>query len=310
MFEQRKEGIYFEPGDFYLDPWRPVERAVISHAHADHAIPGNQNVWSTGPTQGIMKIRYKDRLKSNFNIYPYRKSFQINGVQVTLMPAGHMIGSAQIIIDFGGKRYCYTGDFKLRPDKSCEGFEVVPCDVLITETTFAKPDYLHPEEETEFLKLKEYENLNLVIGAYNLGKAQSLTLLLNKYFPDRRIMVHSEAAAFHRFYEQEGYSLGPWQHYNYQLFRRTTGNILIAPPRVMSTYFKDTGVVTAFATGWKQSPHRSHFNFHLSDHADWNEILTLIDECKAKEIITVHGDGSLLQSHFKESDYVFTLFAE
>ena len=309
-FQQRKEGLYFEPGDFYLDPWRPVEKSVISHAHADHAIAANKEVWCTGPTRGIMKVRYKDRLKSSFNIVGYREIFEINGVKVQLFPAGHILGSSQVVIDHEGVRYCYTGDFKLRPDASCEPFEIVPCDVLITETTFAQPGYEHPPEEEEMNKLKAYEKTNLVIGAYNLGKAQSLTLLLNKYFPNRRIMVHPEATIFHRLYEQEGIVLGPWQHYNYQLFRRTTGNILIAPPRAMSTYFRDVGVVTAFATGWKQSPHRSHFNFHMSDHADWNEILTLVEKTGAKKIITVHGDGTTLMNHLNKDVYEMKMFLE
>lgn len=310
MLERRKEGLYFPPGDFYLDPYRNVARAVISHAHADHAIAGNEEVWCTVPTWGMMKLRYKDRLKSKYNKVEFRESFEINGVKVKLFPAGHMLGSAQILIEYNGVRYCYTGDYKMRADASCEAFEVVPCNVLITETTFANPDYAHPAEETEMTKLQPYEKSNVVIGAYNLGKAQRLTLLLNQYFPNRRIMVHPEAAVYHRFYEQQGVSLGAWQHYNYQLFRRTTGNILIAPPRAMSTYLREAGVVTAFATGWKQSPFKAHFNFHLSDHADWQEILNLVEQCGAKKILTVHGDGTALLSHLKHGDYQLQLFDE
>jgi putative mRNA 3-end processing factor len=115
-----------------------------------------------------------------------------------------MLGSAQVIIDYDGVRYCYTGDFKLRPDPSCEPFEVVPCDVLITETTFAHPDYSHPTEENEFLKLAAYSHSNIIIGAYNLGKAQRITYLANKLLPGRRIMVHPEAAVFHQVYKQQG----------------------------------------------------------------------------------------------------------
>ncbi len=112
-------------------------------------------------------------------------------------------------------------------------------------------------------------------------------------------MVHPEAAVFLRIYEQAGISLGEWQHYNYRLFNRTRGNILIAPPRAMSTYLNHVSVVTVFATGWKKSPFRSHFNFHLSDHADWSEILQLIEKTGATQIMTVHGDGSSLINHLK-----------
>ncbi len=296
---RRPEGLYFEPGDFYLDPQRSVPRAVISHGHADHAIPSNGEVWCTKPTESFMKLRYKDRLKSLFHVTNYREPFQIGGVTITFYPAGHILGSAQIIIDYEGVRYCYTGDFKLRADTSCEPFEVVPCDVLITETTFAHPEYSHPPEEEEFMKLAAYSHLNVVIGAYNLGKAQRVTHLAGKLLEGRRVMVHPEAAVFHRIYEQAGITLGPWQHYNYRLFNRSRGNILIAPPRALSTYLNHVSVVTVFATGWKKSPFRSHFNFHLSDHADWSEILELIEKTGAKRILTVHGDGTTLIDHLK-----------
>ena len=293
----RPEGLYFIPGDFYIDPARAVPRALISHGHADHAIPSNNEVWCTKPTESFMKLRYKDRLRSNFHITDYKQCFTIGPVTIQFYPAGHILGSAQIIIDYEGIRYCYTGDFKLRPDSSCEPFEIVPCDVLITETTFAHPDYAHPPEEQEFIKLAAYSHCNVVIGAYNLGKAQRITLLANKLLEGRRVMIHPEAAVFHRIYERAGITLGKWEHYNYRLFNRTRGNILVAPPRAISTYLNNVGVVTVFATGWKKSPFRSHFNFHLSDHADWQEILYLVEKTGAKEIITVHGDGEHLINH-------------
>jgi putative mRNA 3-end processing factor len=299
-FEKRAAGLYFAPGDFYIDPKRSVERAIISHAHADHANPINKQAWCTPGTGAIMKTRYAEKLKSVLNLVPYRQPFQFGSTTITFYPAGHILGSAQIVIDFENVRYCYTGDFKLREDVSCEPFEIVLCDTLITETTFAHPEYAHPPEAVEFEKLDTYKNMNVVIGAYNLGKAQRLTLLLNKFHPDRCIMVHHESAIFHKLYEQAGFNLGGWVHYNYRLFRQTKGNILIVPPRALSTYSATVGVVTTFATGWKTPPFKSHFNFFLSDHADWNEILHLIKATGAKEIITVHGDGNFLKSHLSE----------
>lgn len=298
-FESRPQGLYFIPGDLYLDPKRSALKALISHAHADHAIPSNKEAWCTESTYRIMKARYGEKLKTKFNIVKYHEPVQFGELSVTFAPAGHILGSAQIVIDFEGVRYCYTGDFKMRADHSCEPFHVVPCDVLITETTFARPDYEHPAEEDEFAKLADYANYNLVIGAYNLGKAQRLTLLLNRYCPERRIMVHHEAMKFHHIYEQAGIELGNWEPYNYRLFRNSTHNVLIAPPRALSTYAYESRVVTTFATGWKESPFRTHFKFHLSDHADWNEVLDLVEQCGAKEVFTVHGDGSFLEKHLE-----------
>ncbi|MBK6642447.1 MAG: MBL fold metallo-hydrolase [Bacteroidetes bacterium] len=297
---KRPEGLYFEPGDFYLDPKRVVQKAVITHGHADHAIAGNKAVWCTAATKSIMRLRYPRMISTLFTVPAYGEPFYFNEVKVTLLPAGHILGSAQVIIEYGGIKYCYTGDFKLREDASCERFQVEPCDVLITETTFADPLYAHPPEQDELSKLEAYEKTNIVIGAYNLGKSQRITRLLTDRFPHRRVMVHPEATGFHKIYEQMGIKLGNWQPYSYQLFRRTTGNILIAPPRALSTYYRETGVITAFATGWKKSPFRAHFNFHLSDHADWQEILDLIRDTGARTIVAVHGDGTLLKSHLSK----------
>jgi putative mRNA 3-end processing factor len=245
-----------------------------------------------------MKARYRDKLKSSFNVMPYHQPVEIGPVKVTLVPAGHILGSAQVIIDYKNLRYCYTGDFKLRADDSCQPFEIIPCDVLITETTFAQPEYDHPSEESEFEKLKQFNGFNIIIGAYNLGKAQRLNVLVNKFLPSRRIMVHPESAVYHRIYEQHGVNLGSWHPYQYRLMRNSSNNVLIAPPRALSTYLNQVGVVTTFATGWKKSPFRSHFNFHISDHADWKELLHLVKETGAGKIITVHGNGDMLKSHF------------
>ena len=298
-FESDKKGLLFIPGGIYLDPKRSALKAVISHAHADHANPYNKEVWCTSGTYMIMKARYGEKLKTKFNIVSYNEPFQIDEITITLYPAGHILGSAQIVIDHNNVRYCYTGDFKLRPDSTCEAFEIVKCDVLITETTFANPEYSHPDESSEFNKLKNYPGYNLVIGAYSLGKAQRLTSLLNLYCPERRIMVHHEAIRFHKLYEQSGFKLGDYVPYNYRLFRNSTGNVLVVPPRALSTYSRESRVMTAFATGWKNPPFKGHFMFHLSDHADWNEVLELVKKSEAKEIYTVHGHGSFLKKHLE-----------
>lgn len=301
-------GLYFEPADFYLDPKKGVQRAVISHAHSDHAVCTNQEVWCTPPTRSIMSVRYGDTMRTRFHLKEYNEVFRIGDAEIRLVPAGHILGSAQVVIDYEGTRYVYTGDFKLRPDRSCAPFETVPCDVLITETTFADPMYAHAPEEEEFSKLERYQDQSLVIGAYVLGKAQRLTLLLNELLPSRKVMVHPDAVPFHHLYEQEGFPLGEWRPYNYREFRRNNDYVLVVPPRALSTWLNDPRVATTFATGWKRSFFRTNFAFCLSDHADWQELLTLVSATSPKHIIPVHGDGSKLMEHLKAKPKQLELF--
>lgn len=301
VITRNKSGLYCPPGDFYIDPSRKTERAVISHAHADHAIASNTEVWCTAETMAIMKARYGDKLKSRFHVIRYHEIFKLGEVTLKFIPAGHILGSAQVVLDFNDIRYCYTGDFKIKPDESCQGFELTECDVLITETTFADPLYSHPDDTTEIDKLQFYSNHNIVIGAYSVGKAQRINKLLNRHLPGKRVMVHPETAVYHRVYEDAGVSPGEWTPYSYQKFRSAGNQILIVPPRVMSSYNSTPGIVTTFATGWINPPIRAHFRFHISDHADWNDIIWLIEKSKAKKIMTVHGDGRILKQHLSES---------
>lgn len=295
-----KSGLYVPAGDFYLDPKRKSARAVISHAHSDHAIASNAEVWCTPETRSIMIARYGDKLRSRFHVVSYFSEFSIGDVKLHFVPAGHILGSAQVIMDISDHRYCYTGDYKVRPDESCHAFKAVQCDTLITETTFANPETIHPEEHLEISKLGAYRDYNIVIGAYIVGKAQRLNRLINKFMPDREVMVHPEAAVFHRVYEDHGMNPGTWQPYNYQKFRRDKGLILLVPPRALSTFRYTPGVMTTFATGWNNHPIASQFRFHISDHADWHETLWLIENARPKRVFTVHGDGAPLKDHLRK----------
>ena len=150
-------GLYCRIGDFFLDPLIPCVNAVISHAHGDHAGKSNQNIFCTAPTGLIMKHRYQKNAGKHFNIYPYGESFKLNGVEITFIPAGHIIGSAQVLMEFDGVRYLYTGDYKLQDDATCEKIEFVKADVLITETTFADPSVNHPDAAVEIRKLNDFD---------------------------------------------------------------------------------------------------------------------------------------------------------
>ena len=152
---QTKTGLYCSYGNFYLDPKEPVVDAVISHAHGDHAIGGNQNVFCTDATAVFMKHRYKKFAAANFYIKSYQSVFELNGILISFYPAGHILGSALVLMEYRGVKYLYTGDYKLEEDQTCEPTVLVPADVLITETTFADPETEHPDAIAEIKKLNE-----------------------------------------------------------------------------------------------------------------------------------------------------------
>ena len=149
FFISIKNGLYCKYGDFYVDPVQPVRNAVVSHAHADHAVSGNNRVYCTEATAAFMQLRYGKNAAAEFNIAAYGQPFTIGGIEIMLISAGHMLGSAQVLMVYEGVRYLYTGDYKLQADATCEPLEWVETDVLITESTFANPDILHPDPVAE-----------------------------------------------------------------------------------------------------------------------------------------------------------------
>ncbi len=295
-----KAGLYCIPGDFYLDPKRIVHTAVISHAHGDHAVPNNTNVYCTKGTRELMAMRYNASARSVFHLKDYREVFEIGGVKISFHPAGHILGSAQILLEYANERYLYTGDFKLQDDSSCEAFEFVECDHLITETTFADPTYDHPEPVAEIRSLNEFEQ-NVVIGAYAVGKAQRITKLLSDHCPEKKVYVHNGVAAFHKVYEDHSRSLGNWMPYRRQEFLDGKNAIYILPPSHFARYSRNKSVLKIFATGWKRSYYSCDRILRISDHADWKDVLTLVKKTKTKQVYTVHGDGSHLIHHLRDS---------
>jgi len=295
-----KYGLYCIPGDFYLDPKRIVQTAVISHAHGDHAVPNNRNVYCTKGTRELMGMRYNASARSNFHIREYGQEFMINDVRISFHAAGHILGSAQILLRYQGERYLYTGDFKLQPDKSCESFEFVECDHLITETTFADPEYNHPEPISEIKRLNDSDQ-NVVIGAYAVGKAQRITQMLAEHCPHKKVYVHNGVAAFHKVYEEHNRDLGNWYPYRRQDFLDGTNAVYILPPSHFARYSRNRNVKKIFATGWKRPYYSCDDILRISDHADWQDVLTLVKATKTKYVYTVHGDGSYLMDHLKDS---------
>lgn len=296
---QTKMGLFCSYGNFYLDPKEPFVDAVISHAHGDHAIGGNQNVYCTEATSVFMKHRYKKFAASNFYIKPYHHSFVLNGVEISFIPAGHILGSALVLMQYNGVKYLYTGDYKLEEDATCEPMEFVNADVLITETTFANPETEHPDAVTEIKKLNAVST-NIMLGSYALGKSQRLIAMINQHCPDKRILVHHSIVPFVRIYEQLGINLGKYEVYDRKVMKNNLTNMVyIVPPMVFNSYFKAINVVRVFATGWKHLQSNNEIQLYISDHVDWKAILKTIEMVKPKEIWTTHGDGKNLILHFE-----------
>lgn len=298
---QTKTGLYCSYGNFYLDPKEPVVDAVISHAHGDHAIGGNQNVFCTDATAVFMRHRYKKFAAANFYIKSYQSVFELNGVLISFYPAGHILGSALVLMEYNGVKYLYTGDYKLEEDQTCEPTVLVPADVLITETTFADPETEHPDAIAEIKKLNEV-SANIMLGAYALGKSQRLIAMINQHCPKKRILVHHSIVPFVKIYEQMGISLGNYEMYDRKVMKNnSTDMIYIVPPMVFHSYFKAINVVRVFATGWKHLQNNNQIQLYISDHVDWKAILSTIEVVKPTEVWTTHGSGTHLQNYYKNN---------
>lgn len=294
-----ENGLYCKYGDFYLDPQQPVKKAVISHAHADHAISGNKEVYCTKPTQAFMQLRYSRYAAQTFNIAAYKQPFMIKGVKLTFIPAGHMLGSAMVLMEYEGASYLYTGDYKLQPDATCEPVEWVKADVLITESTFADPKIIHPDPVDEIKKLNSIK-VNILLGAYGLGKSQRLIRMINDHAPQKKILVHHRIMPMNRIYEEAGFVLGKHQLYERKLMKMQDEFIYIVPPFTFNSYIRAVGVKRLFASGWKNLQVNREDTLFISDHADWNDILEAVKNVDPKQVWTLHGNGTYLKAHLKD----------
>lgn len=293
-------GLYCEPGDFYIDPHRTVDRAVITHGHGDHARPGHGAVLATRETIEIMKVRYGDDCAGAFEPLALGAPFAINGVDVRLEPAGHILGSAQVVIEWAGKRAVISGDYKRASDPTCTPFELVPCDVFVTEATFALPVFRHERAEHEVEKLlasmaAEPDRTHL-IGAYNLGKCQRMIRVIRDAGYDAPIYLHGGVVALTELYQRLGVDLGELRPVAETDPKSMHGGIVMCPPSALgdrwSRRFGDP--VNAFASGWMRVRGRARqlgieLPLVVSDHVDWPELIQTIKETGAEEIWVTHG---------------------
>ncbi|MCI4644590.1 MAG: ligase-associated DNA damage response exonuclease [Hyphomonadaceae bacterium] len=300
-------GLYCPPGDFYIDPVRKaVDRAVITHGHADHARAGHGKVLATPETLKIMAARYGEHFAGSMQAMPYGAHVEINGVRVSFAPAGHVLGSAQAIVDYRGLRMVCTGDFKRRHDPTCAPFEVVPgTHVFISEATFALPVFTHPDTDGEITKLldsvKAFPERTHLVGVYSLGKAQRVIRLIRQAGYDAPLYIHGALEKLCTLYEAEGIALGELLPATLGKGKRGAdprfaGQIVLGPPSAFtdtwSRRFPDP--LLAFASGWMRVRQRAkqrgvELPLIISDHADWRELTQTVEDVAPEELWVTHG---------------------
>ncbi len=293
--------LYVEKIDTYIDPPFPVNRAIITHGHADHARAGHKHVIATPETIAIMKTRYGENCSDKFEALALRKPLKIDDITLTLYPAGHVLGSAQALLEHKGERIVVTGDYKRGSDSTCADFELVPCDILVTEATFGLPVFQHPKASDEIKKvlisLEENPDRAHLIGAYALGKAQRVIKLLRESGYDKTIYLHGAQVKLCNLYQVLGIDLGNLQRVSEVKDKEELkGAIIIAPPSVLkdrwSRRFPDP--VVSMASGWMHVKGRAkqrgaELPLIISDHADWTELLDTIKQTGAQKIWVTHG---------------------
>jgi len=292
-------GLYCIPGDFHIDPHAPVARAVITHGHSDHARPGHGAVLATADTLAIMRLRLGEAGLGQTQALAYGVPLTVRDVSLRLLPAGHILGSAQIVIEYGGQRAIISGDYKRRPDPTCQGFELLPCDLFVTEATFGLPVYHHEPDTGEVAKLlasiRDFPDRTHQIGVYGLGKCQRLIALLRGAGYDRPIWLHGALRAMTDYYLSRGIDLGPVPSVA-DAPGKLPGEIVLSPPSALgdrwSRRFADP--LAGFASGWMRIRGRIRqrgveLPLVISDHCDWPELLDTVTETGAREVWVTHG---------------------
>lgn len=290
-------GLYCPPGDFHIDPIRPVPRALITHGHGDHARAGHGSVMATRQTLDIMAIRYGDDFTETRHVAD--GPIRVGDTTVSFHPAGHILGSAQIAVQPGkGPKIVVSGDYCRRPNPVCAPYEPVPCDIFVTEATFGLPVFRHPDPLQEMARLRasmaEFPERQHLIGAYALGKAQRVISLARQAGIDGPIAIHGALQRLCDYHVEQGIDLG-------ELIPATAADVpaqlVIAPPSAFASAwvqrFRDP--VIGFASGWMQVRARARqrgveLPLVISDHVDWPQVTQTIRELAPSEVWITHGN--------------------
>ncbi|BEV45036.1 ligase-associated DNA damage response exonuclease [Afipia carboxidovorans] len=298
-------GLCCESGGFHIDPVRPVERALITHGHSDHARPGHGAVLATQETLDIMRLRYGENFAGATQAISYGENIRLKDVTVSFHPAGHVLGSAQIAVTDGRRRIVASGDYKDVPDPTCAPFEIVPCDIFITEATFGLPIFRYGDADGEICKLLDSVSLfperAHLVGAYSLGKAQRVIALLRKAGYGAPVYLHGAMESLTRYYQSRGIDLGELRLARDAKKAELAGTITLAPPSAITDIWtrRFPDPVAAFASGWMRTRARARqkgieLPLVISDHADWDGLTATIASTGAGEVWVTHGQEDAL----------------
>lgn len=305
-------GLYCEAGDFHIDPWQPVDQALITHAHGDHARWGSKSYLTSAAGAGVLRTRLGP--DANISTIAYGNEITIGSARVSFHPAGHIIGSSQIRVEHSGEIWVVSGDYKTQPDPTCTPFEPVKCHTFVTESTFGLPIYRWAPETETFSDMAEWWKKNRddgkasIVFAYALGKAQRvLAGLMNS--ASGSFYTHGAVERLNRDYRQAGIAL-PATTYAAAVPKGHdwTGALIVAPPSASgSMWLRRFGPAsTAFVSGWmrvrgarrRRSVDRG---FPLSDHVDWPALLDAIKATEAQRVLVTHGYREPVVRFLRES---------
>ncbi len=306
---QRPEGLYCPAGDFHIDPWRPVPRAVITHAHADHARPGHGHYLASAAGEGVLRARLGN---ITLQALAYGERIVHNGVEISLHPAGHVLGSAQVRLAHGGQVWVASGDYKVAPDRTCAPFEPVRCDVFITESTFGLPIYRWDPDEALFAQINGWWGDNAaagrasVLACYSFGKAQRLLSGIDPSIGP--VLVHGAVEPLNCAYRDAGVDLPATQLASQVTDKASLRRALVLcpPSATAGPWLRRFGEASvAFASGWMRlrgARRRGGYDrgFVLSDHADWPGLMEAIAATRAQRVIVTHGSVPVLVRHLTD----------
>jgi putative mRNA 3-end processing factor len=314
------DGLHCPWGEFHIDPWRPVPLALITHAHSDHARPGHEKYVCSRSCVGLLKKRLGEKI--DVQAVEWGEPLRFGETMVSFHPAGHVLGSAQIRVECGGEVWVFTGDYKRAADPSCEAFEVVPCDVLISEATFALPVYRWPPMSGVMDDLLSWWDRNAqakrasVVFCYSLGKAQRLLAEIGSR-REATVYVHGAIEPLNEVYREAGRIIAKTERVSDAAVKRKkatvgekvdfAGDLILAPTSAYgSPWMRRFGeAATAFASGWMRVRGVRRWRgydrgFVVSDHADWDELVQTVRESGAKRVLLTHGYSDALVKYLRE----------